>query len=251
MTWSWRPPSRPSLTADLGRSTIREVFLHLCTDPAVIAYRQDILDDVWRNPDFTAHLEALLPDLNALDTAHIAVDRRRSSLQEITWRLGELEHLVSCVTGLSTVFAQVGDKVRAKGWCALRDRIAQTAQDAVYQQLTRELPDMLRTVRAKVSVTIGVNLDGQLRPVAATLLAVNERKFTASTFLDRLFGRRGEDFKGLGPLHVVPDLGQGHGPSGNRERGRDVNPLMAPLFRDVAQGPGDRVSADCPGLTPV
>src|SRR5262245_42595257 len=218
-----------------GRSTIRETFLHLCTDPAVIAYRQDILDDMWRHPDFTACLEALLPDLYALDTAHIAVDRRRSSLQEITWRLGELEHLVSCVTGLSTVFAQVGDKVRAKGWCALRDRIAQTAHDAVYQQLTRELPDMLRTVRAKVSVTLGVNLDGQLRPVAATLLSVNEQRFTTSTFLDLLFGRRGEDFKGLGPLHTVPDLEHGRGPSGNRDRSRDVNPLMAPLFRDVAQ----------------
>ena len=219
----------------LGRSTIREVCLTLCTDLATIAYRQDILDDLWRNPDFTAHLEALLPDLNALDTAHIAVDRRRSSLQEITWRLGELEHLVSCVTGLSTVFAQMGDKVRAAGWCALRDRIAQTAQDAVYQKLTRELPDMVRTVRAKASVTIGVNLDGQLRPVAATLLSVNERKFTGSTFLDRLLGRRGEDFKGLGPLHTVPNLEQGRVPSGNRERNRDVNPLMVPLFRDLAQ----------------
>ena len=34
---------------------------------------------------------------------------------------------------------------------------------------------------------------------------------------------------------MVPDLGHGHGPSGNRERSRDVNPLMVPLFRDVAQ----------------
>jgi hypothetical protein len=218
-----------------GRSTIREIFLHLCTDPAVIAYRQDILNDLWCNPDFTAHLEALLPELNALDTAPMAVDRRRSALQEITWRLGELEHLVSCVTGLSVVFAQMGDKVRAAGWCALRDCIVQTAQDAVYQQLTRALPDMVRTVRAKVSVTIGVNLDGQLRPVAATLLSVNERKFTASTFLDRLLGRRGEEFKSPGPLHMVPDLEHGHGPSGNRERSRDANPLMVPLFRDVAQ----------------
>src|SRR5262245_13317088 len=64
----------------LGRSTIREVFLHLCTDPAVIAYRQDILNDLWCNPDFTAYLETLLPDFNALDTACMSVDRRRSSL---------------------------------------------------------------------------------------------------------------------------------------------------------------------------
>ncbi len=218
-----------------GRSTIREVFLNLCTDPSIIAYRQDILDDLWRNPDFTMHLEALLPDLSALDTAHIVVDRRRSPLHEVAWRLGELEHLVSCVTGLSIVFAQVGDKVRAAGWCTLRDLIAQTTQDAVYQHLTRALPDMVRTIRAKVSVMIGVNLDGQLRPVEATLLSVNERKFTSSTFLDRLFGRRVEDFKGLGPLHTVPDLVQGDGPSGSQGSTRDINPLMVPLFRNLAK----------------
>src|SRR5262249_20556062 len=163
------------------------------------------------------------------------VDRRRSSLQEITWRLGELEHLVSCVTGLSTAFAQAGEKVHAAGWCALRDRIAQTAQDATYQQLTRELPGILRTVRAKASVTIGVNLDGQLRPVSASVLPVNKQKFTESTFLDRLLGRRGEAFKGLGPLHAVPNLEPGRVPSGNREWHRGVNPLMVPLFRDLAQ----------------
>ena len=158
----------------LGRSSIREVFLTLCTDPAVIAYRQDVLDDLWCNPNFTASLEALMPDLSALEASPLSTDRRRSPLQEVAWRLGELEHLVSCVTGLSAIFAQVGDKVRAAGWCTLRDYIAQTTQDTVYQHLIRALPEMLRTVRAKVSVTIGVNLDSQLRPVAATLLAVHD-----------------------------------------------------------------------------
>jgi DNA mismatch repair protein MutS len=219
----------------LERSSIREVFLTLCTDPAVIAYRQDILDDLWCHPDFTAHLEALMPDLSALEASPLSTDRKRSPLQEVAWRLGELEHLVSCVTGLSAIFAQVGDKVRAAGWGTLHDCIAQMTQDAVYKHLTRALPDMLRTVRAKVSVTIGVNLDSQLRPVAATLLAVNDQKFTSSTFLDRLFGRRGEDFKGLGPLHTVPNLAQGGVPSVSQGGNRDLNPLMVPLFRDLAQ----------------
>ena len=34
---------------------------------------------------------------------------------------------------------------------------------------------------------------------------------------------------------MVPDLEQGHVPSGNRERSRDVNPLMVPLFHDIAK----------------
>jgi DNA mismatch repair protein MutS len=217
------------------QSAIRKVFLNLCTDPVVIAYRQDVLDDLWQNPDFTSQLEALLPDLSTLELSHISVDRRRSPLQEVAWRMGELEYLVNCVTGLNTVFAGVGRHIRAAGWDNLRDHMAQVARDPVYQQLTRELPNLLRTIRANVSVTIGVNLDDQFRPVAATLLSVNAQKYTSSTFLDRLLGNPGDDFKGLGPLHTVPDLPQGHGPSRNRGSNRDVNPFMDPLFRDLAK----------------
>jgi hypothetical protein len=76
-----------------------------------------------------------------------------------------------------------------------------------------------------------VNLDGRLRPIAATLLAVNAQKFTASSFLDRLLGKHGEKLKGLGPLHTVPKLMQEPTPGKP-----DVNPLMVPLFRDVDKG---------------
>jgi DNA mismatch repair protein MutS len=217
------------------QAAIRKVFLNLCTDPAIIAYRQDVLDDLWHNPEFTSQLEALLPDLSTLELSHISVDRRRSPLQEVAWRLGELEYLVNCVTGLNTVFAGVGRHIRSAGWNSLRDHMGQVVQDPVYLQLTRELPHLLRTIRANVSVTIGVNLDDQFRPVAATLLSVNPQKFTSSTFLDRLLGNSGDDFKGLGPFHTVPDLPQGYGPSRNRGTNRDVNPFMDPLFRDLAQ----------------
>src|SRR5919106_3292870 len=107
-----------ALTAGRPRqSAIRKVFLNLCSDPVVITYRQDVLDDLWHKPEFTSQLEALLPDLSTLELSHISIDRRRSPLQEVARRLGELEYLVKCVTGLNAVFAQAGDKVGAAGWC--------------------------------------------------------------------------------------------------------------------------------------
>lgn len=221
--------------SSLGRTTIRETFFTLCTDPAVIAYRQDVLADLWQHRPFAAALEALLPEIDTLESSQPLGGHRRSPLQEVTWRLGELERLVSCVSGLSAAFQQAGDAIRAAGWCRLREVIAQTAQDPVYHNLTHQLPELLRTVRAKASVTIGVNLDSQLRPAAATLVAVNDQPFTASSFLDRLLGRQGSDFKSLGPLHTVPALAQGsRGPAG-APGSRDLNPLMVPLFRDVAE----------------
>jgi hypothetical protein len=148
--------------------------------------------------------------------------------------LGELEQLVTCVSGLSDVFDQVGGQLRAQGWCNLRDRVTQIAQDDVYLNLQQTLPEMLETIRSKASVTIGINLDNRLRPVATTLLSVNDQPFTSSSFIDRLLGRRAEHLKGLGPLHSVAALEVERNPLGLEPHAQPINPMLVPLFRDLA-----------------
>lgn len=219
-----------------SRTAILSVANQLCTDPVVIRYRQDVIEDLWQHPALADRLETLLPDIGALDAYRSSVDRQRSTLQDVTWRLGELEQLVTCISGLSEVLvSQGGEPLKAQGWLRLRDHVVQIAQDEVYLNLTRELPEMLQTIRAKASVTIGVNLDNRLRPVAATLLSVNDQPFTASSFIDRLMGKNGEAFKGLGPLHTVPALEAVHSPFGLEPKGHETNPMLIPLFRDLAK----------------
>ncbi len=221
--------------SSIERGKVREILTRTCTDPTVIAYRQDVIEDLWDHAAFRQGLEALLPAIGALESYRSSFDRKRSTFHDVTWRLGELDHFVSCVSGLNDLFEAVGEGVRAAGWRTLRGLIAQTAAGPVYRNLTRELPDMLDTLRTKASVTIGVNLDSQLRPVAATLLSVNARRFTSSSFLDRLLGRERDAFKGIGPLHSVPELDPGPGIPGLAGSRQDVNPLMVPLFSDLAR----------------
>ena len=221
--------------SSIERSKVRETLTRICTDPTVIAYRQDVIEDLWRYPEFRNGLDALLPSVAALDSYRSSFDRKRSTFQDVTWRLGELDHFVSCVNGLNDLFDAVGDDLRAEGWRTLREFTAHTAKEPVYRNLAGELPDMLDTLRTKASVTIGVNLDSQLRPVAATLLSVNARRFVSSSFLDRLLGRDRDDFKGIGPLHSVPTLDPGPGIPGLAGARQEVNPLMVPLFSDLAR----------------
>jgi len=221
--------------SSIERGKVREILTRLCTDPAVIAYRQDVIADLWDHAAFREGLEALLPSIGALESYRSSFDRKRSTFQDVTWRLGELDHFVTCVSGLHDLFDVVAEGVRAEGWRTLHGLIARTADDPVYQNLRRELPGMLNTLRTKASVTIGVNLDSQLRPVAATLLSVNARRFTSSSFLDRLLGRETDAFKGIGPLHSVPELDSGPGIPGLAGGRQDVNPLMVPLFSDLAR----------------
>ena len=117
---------------------------------------------------------------------------------------------------------------------------------ASISNLVQELPHLLETMRSKASVTIGINLDNRLRPVATTLLAVNDQPFTSSSFIDRLLGRSVEDYKGIGPLHSVAALEVARNPLGLDPQTQPINPMLVPLFRDLAKDLGDRLSPDRP-----
>ena len=133
------------------------------------------------------------------------------------------------MTALHGGFSEVGDGdgVRSQGLRALAAQVASLAAEPAFLRMTEELPGLAAQVRASASVTIGVNLDERLQPAEATLLSVNDRKFSGGKLLARLFGiKEGE---GIGPLHVLPrDLVDA---SGTRV---PVEPGMVPLFRDLA-----------------
>ncbi len=210
-----------------ARNQIETTLYTLITDPQVIQYRQAVLGDLWQNPPLLARLEELAPHIHALDAYRRAVDRPRTALQQVTWRLGELESLVICVVGLSEIFAELGTKIESEGIRALMGLVARLQSDPTFQNMQQSLPELLQQVRTKASVTIGVNLDGRLRPVAATLLSINAEPFTTAGFLDKLLGR---GRSGIGRLHEVPLLEQETGTSLERE----FSPLMVPLFKDLA-----------------
>ncbi len=219
---------------DEHRAAIERVLYDLCTDPAVIRYRQDILDDLLRHPDLVAHLDQLLPALDSLAHHRVRVVKDPTVLHEVAWRASELETIVDSVQSLNTVFTRLGDGLNSAGLRQLRDTVAAIASDPTFQHLVQALPDLLGQLRLSASVTIGVNLDHNLRPVEATLLAVNDRKFTASSLLSKLLGRSSASWEGVAPLHSAARAVPGEALPALVAPGQEINPLMVPLFRDLA-----------------
>ncbi len=216
---------------------VRDVLLTLITDPAVIGYRQDILSDLLNTPELADRLVDLLPRLAALDLFGYSTQVDQSPLHEVVWRIGQLESYVEAVTGLHAVFEGITHRVQAAGWRALHAQIDTVAEDATFRQLVTELPDLLKKVRGIASITVGINLDDRLRPVEATLVAVNNKKYRSSdtALFSVLFGRDAgaSQWEGLAALHAAaPKIPTGIHPSA---RGMDLdNPLLYPLFRDLA-----------------
>ena len=207
---------------------IQDILLYFTTDPAVIRYRQSVLDDLLDHPALTARFEALLPELAALDQYSYPASPNQTPLHEIAWRVGQLEMYVDCVEGLNTVFGNV--PIQSIGLRRLRDQIHEIRRDSSYQQLVKDLPEMVAAIRNITSITIGVNLDDSLRPVEAVLLAINKKRFTGPTSsLLSMFFSQDASSEGIAPLHTIPPksaLPDGYGLE---------NPMLHPLFRDLAQ----------------
>ena len=208
---------------------IRAVLGNLSADAAILRYRQAVLDDVLRIPALADGLALALDHIGGLVRYMNAPQWQNSDMQQVAWRLSELERYIACVDVLDESLNAAD--LQAEGLRHLRDRARATADDPLFKALKAELPALLETVRGVRSITIGVNLDDELRPVEATLLAVNRQRYRGQSVIDRFVGGEGGD--GIGPLHRFAGADFQKDAFLVRLTEAD-NPLLNPLFRDLA-----------------
>jgi hypothetical protein len=217
-----------AFTPDRGhQKEIRALLSRLPRDPAVITYRQAVLEDLLANPELAERLASLLPVMDALFKPSYRSEREMTRLHELVWRAGELQNIIDCFEGMWEILQSGETRIHSEALRDLHDEIRRARSDPKYQSLVRELPGLLARLQSKPSMTVGVNLDASLRPVQATLLSVNEKPFTDQSLLNRLFGTR-TDREGIAPLHSASQGSMG-GPYGS-----PLDPLMVPLFADLA-----------------
>ncbi len=213
---------------------VRLALLTPCDDLGVIAYRQAVLDDLLRHEKLAEALHQLLPSLAQLGFYATSNPARpnEAALQQVVFRLGELELYVECVQRLRAVLLTHASALESAGWRRVLDALTAIESDPAFQALRAELPDMLAKVRNIGSVTIGINLDAHLQPSEATLLAINAHRFkaTGASLLNKLLGRSnhdGEATQGLARLHriTLPD---------NMPYTRS-NLMLVPLFKDLSE----------------
>ncbi len=217
------PPTDASWEADLGlsdlinalspdrrhRRFIRAILLALPTDPTVIRWRQDILADFVENPALVDTLEALLPHIAGLTEDNALLGKQsRSLLMQTSDRLGELDMYTELLAALHDALANT--VLKSSALRQLRDDIARVLALPDYQRLRDELPALRAPLQNIGSLTIGINLDYNLRPTSAVLMAINTREVgEPPSLLDRLFRPDDPDeqtppLKGVGPVHHFP-----------------------------------------------
>jgi len=217
------------------RAATKSTLLGLSADAQVIEYRQQILDDFLASNGIAAGFGELLPLLARLrDSLTTPPNLGVFSLQETLGRLTELNTYVSCIKKLQATLTAADPSLHSQGLRNLRDWLQEIAADETFQSLEKNLPGLLARLTGVPSITIGVNLDNELRPVEVTLLSVNEKPFKGGSLLQQLMGKKAGDKqdRGIAQLHSLPfaEVSQ----PGRTVRTSDrVDPMMVPLFRDL------------------
>lgn len=168
---------------------VRATLLALVADPLVIAYRQAIAAELHEITVLRAALTRLLPRLAEMSQPRSAAWTQESPLLLVPPRVSDLELYVTCINDL---FAALdAQPLRSTGLRALHEYAVSVRADSGFQALTAELPLLREQLDQIASITIGVNLDRDLRPQSATLVEIHRERFTGPrTLIHRLLGRQ-------------------------------------------------------------
>ena len=156
------------------------------TDIDVIKYRQQTVADILAIPELSETLGEVHPILNDIQELRKLDKETSNSGDSYLYSITEIELYVSCIDMLKNGFEPVKDKIKSPAFRALCDFILELAASEYYAELNKKLKALASRVREVRSVTIGVNLDRELRPASAGVISINSEQFKSGKALDKI-----------------------------------------------------------------
>ena len=185
---------------DLKNSNLDEYFTE---NADVIRHRMDVFDDMLAFPEIAATLNKLIPILNdIMELRRLEADTGDTSsyLESLT----EIELYISSVSTLNAGLTPLKEQLKSHAFRTLAERISELANSEYYAELNNRLSELTSRVRDIKSVTIGVNLDAQLRPASAGVLSINPEPFRSGDVLEKILRLNFKDDEYTCIANLVP-----------------------------------------------
>ena len=166
------------------------------TNPKVLEYRQAIVEDLVKHPklyDVFCRSVSEIQNVNELRRvlgSDFSVD---SALSAVRY----LEMYEELVDMFANVFAELEKNpaadIASDGMKRFRTQVYEVSRSEEYQNLKQEMAATGKNFGYLKSVTIGINLDENLRPKEAGIISVNEKEFSAGSIIHKLMKHRLND----------------------------------------------------------
>ena len=167
---------------DLKSSELSDYFT---TSPKVMKYRNEVFADMMNCAALKETLGKLMPVLTDI-TELRRLEADNGNTDDYLSSITEIELYISCIEILYEGLSKARDEIKSCAFKTLEERIRELAESEYYKDLNQKLNELTKRVREIKSVSIGVNLDAQLRPQYAGVLSINSEPFKSGDTLDKI-----------------------------------------------------------------
>lgn len=165
------------------------ILSQLVTDPDVISYRQDILDDFLNVPELEGILYKSLHTIYSNSKSVYAKAGSTQSFFELTENTALIESFISCMEECHTFYEKCFSRLVSAGMKAVVQAIEDKYRSEEFATLKTEIAELRKTLATGFrSVTFGVNLDELMRPEEIALISVSHEPFKEKKLFDKLLG---------------------------------------------------------------
>ncbi len=152
----------------------------------VIEYRQNAILDMLENEEIKDTLAKVYPVLDDILNLRELDRESVGSADSYLYGITEIELYVSCIETLRDGLLPIKDKIKSEAFKKLTEFISELSESEFYKELNERLEALASRVHEVKSITIGVNLDRDLRPSSAGVISINSEQFKSGKLLDKI-----------------------------------------------------------------
>ena len=167
----------------LKNSSLCDYFTN---DDAVIRYRQMTLTDMERLPALGETLAEVLPILSDIEELRRLDASGTASGESYLYSITEIELYISCIEALKEGLLPIKKDLVSGAFIRLAEVIETLTESEYYRDLNDDLKRLSSRIHEVKSITVGVNLDAQLRPKDAGVISINAETFKSGKVLDKI-----------------------------------------------------------------
>ena len=207
------------------------MFSEMCDEPEIISYRQDILKDFIGIPKLAGTVRKIINVMVENDRGNIYQLSEPDSFQSLSDAIRAFNAYVECVEIMHTFYAENKEKIRSAGIKKLFEYFEKGYEDQEYVRMKNNLSQLEQALKNHIrSVTVAINLDENLVPVAAGIVDISDQKYILKPSLIDKILYRGAKF----PEKTVDNLHRKY--RNDEEIGADellVNTADETLFKEL------------------
>lgn len=160
-------------------------------DPVVLRYRAEIIEEIAASEPLQQLIADALPMIRDVYEMRKVLNHGDGSLESGLSSTRYIEQYIELVELFRHRLEPLTPQ--SAGLRRLKDEILARSESEDFKALRRHLEDLDTRIGRIKSITLGLNLDGNLHVTDAGLVSINTAPFRQSSLMDRLLGRSGKD----------------------------------------------------------